>query len=148
MLTTILAFALCAAPEPQLSADQLRAASTILSETWSPFCPGKTLASCSSPQAAEWREEVRGWLAEGLTRAEIMAKLQTRKPGFRLETEPEPASARMGPWVLGGLFIFALGVLLRLHGRSTEEDPEEEVQTQPNDEAAQLVARELEALED
>ncbi len=54
----------------------------------SPFCPGLTLASCSSRGAAEWLVDVRVWVAEGATDDDIIARLQSRTPAFDISPDP------------------------------------------------------------
>ena len=74
----------------------------------SPFCPGRTLADCPSPNAAAWREEIRGWVDAGQPDAEIRARLQARVPETDLSALPR------GPlgWALPGLILFAGLVIL------------------------------------
>lgn len=149
---TLLAGNLAYAASPELSPEQLREASAILGDTWSPFCPGRTLTSCTSGKAAEWREDVRRWLAEGLTRDEIYARLQKRVPGFTLNTVPETGGTRYGPWVMGGLFLIALAGLGLFHARKSPPKAGGETSAPPKHEHANLDRRalslELEALED
>jgi cytochrome c-type biogenesis protein CcmH/NrfF len=54
----------------------------------SPFCPGMTLETCTSPRAAVWRTEIREWAAEGATDREIVERLGQRVPGFDLSGRP------------------------------------------------------------
>jgi cytochrome c-type biogenesis protein CcmH/NrfF len=61
-----------------------RQAQSIVRNTASPFCPGKTLDSCPSPKAAEWRQDIHGWVAQGVPEPEIRKRLQDRVPGFDL----------------------------------------------------------------
>lgn len=63
------------------------AAQRVAASTMSPFCPGRTLADCPSPYAAEWREEIRGWLRQGLTVEQVRAKLAGR--AGRLDGAPD-----------------------------------------------------------
>lgn len=57
---------------------------SIYRNTQSPFCPGRTLDDCPSPDAAAWRRDIRSWLDEGVSGPEIRARLQERAPGFDL----------------------------------------------------------------
>ena len=70
--------------EVELSLEDRRHASALSSSTLSPFCPGRTLSSCPSGKATEWRRDIRTWVAEGLDDKEILARLQARAPGFQL----------------------------------------------------------------
>lgn len=60
----------------------------IVRNTLSPFCPGKTLDSCPSPKAGEWRRDIRAWVAEGIPEPEIRMRLQERVPDFDLSIPP------------------------------------------------------------
>jgi cytochrome c-type biogenesis protein CcmH/NrfF len=65
-----------------------RQVQTIVRNTASPFCPGKTLDSCPSPKAGEWRLDIREWVSEGVAEPEIRDRLQARVPGFDLSIPP------------------------------------------------------------
>ena len=60
----------------------------IVRNTASPFCPGKTLNSCPSPKAGEWRRDIREWVVDGVPEPEIRDRLQARVPGFDLSIPP------------------------------------------------------------
>lgn len=148
MAPLLLALGLAAAPPPDLTEAQLREASAIFAETWSPFCPGHTLSTCTSGKAAQWRGDIRVWLAEGLTRDQIMARLQARVPQFSLDTVPDTGGARYGPWVLGGAFALILGGLAWATARrSREPDPAPPAAPPREGEDARRLARELEAID-
>ena len=65
-----------------------RQVQSIVRNTASPFCPGKTLDSCPSPKAGEWRRDIREWVGEGVPEPEIRDRLQARVPGFDLSIPP------------------------------------------------------------
>jgi cytochrome c-type biogenesis protein CcmH/NrfF len=65
-----------------------RQVQSIVRNTASPFCPGKTLDSCPSPKAAEWRQDIHDWVAEGVPEPEIRKRLQERVPEFDLSIPP------------------------------------------------------------
>ncbi len=52
-----------------------RRAHRIAQDLMSPFCPGRTLADCPSPDALAVREQIRALLAEGAPEAEIRERL-------------------------------------------------------------------------
>jgi len=84
-----LLFAFGCAPVPaEAPADEGRQVQSIVRNTLSPFCPGKTLNSCPSPRAGDWRRDIRGWVAEGVPEPEIRDRLQARVPGFDLSIPP------------------------------------------------------------
>lgn len=82
--------------------DETDASSRVLSlsrRLMSPFCPGRTLASCSSRGAYEWIGEMRVWVDEGASDEEIVARLQGRVPDFDISADP------------GGIWDWGLGML-------------------------------------
>ena len=66
----------------------VRKVQSIVRHTASPFCPGKALDSCPSPQAATWRRDIHAWVSEGVAEPEIRQRLQARVPGFDLTIPP------------------------------------------------------------
>ncbi len=78
----------CSAAPAEGEPDESRQVQTIVRSTASPFCPGKTLDSCPSPKAAEWRQDINEWVAEGVPGTEIRDRLQARVPGFDLSIPP------------------------------------------------------------
>ena len=52
-----------------------KAASEIFGTVMSPFCPGMTIATCPSSQAAELRDDIRARLAAGATKDEVLDEL-------------------------------------------------------------------------
>jgi cytochrome c-type biogenesis protein CcmH/NrfF len=88
-LVAVLLFAFgCASVSAQDSPTEGRQVQLIVRNTASPFCPGKTLNSCPSPKAGEWRRDIRAWVAEGVPGPEIRDRLQARVPGFDLSIPP------------------------------------------------------------
>lgn len=98
-------------------AEPSRRAAELSSQIMSPFCPGKTLDSCTSPNAAEWRGEIRQWVDEGVSSEEIRQRLEQRA-GAPLRTTPAGshasfmvvATAMLG---VGILIVFGHRVLRR-----------------------------------
>lgn len=95
----------------------------------SPFCPGRTLASCSSQGAAAWLADVRVWVAEGATDEEITGRLQSRTPEFDLSADP----GGNWNWGIGVLAIGSVTLLLGAVAYSTarrgREDQDGEADT-------------------
>jgi cytochrome c-type biogenesis protein CcmH/NrfF len=87
---SVLVFALGCAPVPaeDIPADEGRQVQSIVRNTLSPFCPGKTLNSCPSPKAGEWRRDIRDWVEAGVPEPEIRDRLQARVPSFDLSIPP------------------------------------------------------------
>lgn len=98
----------CASAPVEDAPNEGRQVQTIVRNTLSPFCPGKTLDSCPSPRAGEWRRDIHTWVADGVPEPEIRSRLQSRVPDFDLGIPPVksgwviPASA-----VLLSTFWFA-----------------------------------------
>ena len=83
----LFAFA-CASVPAEDAPDEGRQVQAIVRNTASPFCPGKTLNSCPSPKAGEWRRDIREWVVDGVPEPEIRDRLQARVPGFDLSIPP------------------------------------------------------------
>lgn len=100
-------------------------AQKIAGTTMSPFCPGRTLADCPSPDAARWRDDARRWLREGKDTAEVRRLLAERIPGVDLSGTPGAGSW----WVWLGLGATLMAVLwfvrrqIALSGTGREATP-------------------------
>ena len=95
--------------DKDLSADQASRLTGLSRRLMSPFCPGKTLESCPSSQASEWRQDIRRWIAQGMTDQEIIARLQGRMPDFNLHGRP----AAGWDWAMPlGAMLLATGLLV------------------------------------
>lgn len=98
----------------------------IIRSTMSPFCPGRTLDSCPSPRAADWRDDVRRWVAEGVSTQEIRDRLGERAPEVDLTGAPSTALDAVLPVLVTVVAILLLALLLRallVRKRSSEEKP-------------------------
>ena len=78
----------CASMPAEDAPNEGRQVQAIVRNTASPFCPGKTLNSCPSPKAGEWRRDIREWVGDGVPEPEIRDRLQARVPGFDLSIPP------------------------------------------------------------
>lgn len=87
---SVVCLALGCAPIPAEdgSTGEGRQVQSIVRNTQSPFCPGKTLDSCPSPRAGEWRRDIREWVEAGVPEPEIRDRLQSRVPTFDLSIPP------------------------------------------------------------
>lgn len=81
-------------------------------ELMSPFCPGRTLAACTSPQAAELRQWILLQEAAGADREEVITILEERY-GNVIRSTPEVEGWGLAAWflpvgvlVVGGLLVF------------------------------------------
>ena len=89
----------------------------------SPFCPGKTLLTCTSYQAFELRKEMTNMIHDGKSDEEILAALRDSF-GDELENPVQPwytILVPIMPFVLGGL-IAAWVFSMWLKGARREED--------------------------
>lgn len=89
----------------------------------SPFCPGMTLAACTSPAAREWRSDIREWVNQGLGDEEIQARLEQRA-GHDLSGTPRSALGWFLPMTITLASMAVLGWLL-YRWRRKEERPRE-----------------------
>ncbi len=110
----------------------------------SPFCPGRTLSACTSPQA----DELRMWLivqeAAGRSREDVEAELferygdilrpAPRAEGFGLTAYVFPVVA----FLVGGVIVFAF---LRRQTRAAR--PSEPSPGEPDPELEKIIDREL-----
>lgn len=77
-------------------------------ETMSPFCPGRTLAECPSPNAAELRMWIINQAAAGATREEVNAMLYERFGEEVLRAAPKAEGWGLSAYVIPIAF-FLLG---------------------------------------
>jgi len=70
---------LCAChPAVDPDSERARQANELSRNLMSPFCPGRTIADCSSPDAAAVREEIREALAAGESQETIQKRIEAR----------------------------------------------------------------------
>jgi cytochrome c-type biogenesis protein CcmH/NrfF len=118
-----------------------RAAHELARDLMSPFCPGRTLAECSSPDAGAVREEIRDRLRNGEEPASIRARIEARFGDHVIGVPRERFGWALPILVLvagAGALVFALRRLLQ-RPRASETPIPAEVERQ--------LARELEDVE-
>ena len=118
---------LCAAlvlSGPVSAQEAARRAYDLSSELMSPFCPGRTLQDCPSPDAGAVREQIRGWVDAGVSDAEIRARVEASF-GDRVVGIPRSAWGRAGPVVILviGLGLLALAIRRAVRMPTTPEEP-------------------------
>ena len=64
-------------PENQTLDVDSRRAQKLADDLKSPFCPGKTLKACTSPNAARLRREIQDMVKQGLSDADIIYQLKS-----------------------------------------------------------------------
>ena len=124
---SIVVFAVgCASvPAEEASTDESRQVQSIVRNTLSPFCPGKTLDSCPSPRAGEWRRDIHDWVEDGVPEPEIRDRLQSRVPTFDLSIPPVKSG-----WVIPAIAVvlstlWFLVMARRFSGRGKRSRPAE-----------------------
>jgi cytochrome c-type biogenesis protein CcmH/NrfF len=101
------------AASSETAQQQLQRSAEIYKTTMSPFCPGRTLDACPSPNATAWRDDIRQWVSEGLSTEEIRRRLGQRTEQD-LTGAPSTALDAVLPFGATVLSLVLLGVLLRL----------------------------------
>jgi cytochrome c-type biogenesis protein CcmH len=139
LLAGVCLFACHPADDPE--SVRARTAHEIARDLMSPFCPGRTLAECSSPDAGAVREEIRESLRAGEQPAAIRARIQARFGDYVLGVPRE----RIG-WVLPILALVAgAGALVFALRRAVQRPSASAAPVPP--EIARELARELDDVE-
>jgi cytochrome c-type biogenesis protein CcmH len=85
-------------------------ASKLFNKVMSPFCPGRTIANCPSPQAAELQVTIKDRLAEGESPAQIEEELYAAF-GDEIRAIPRARGFNLLAWGIPILF-FGLGLVV------------------------------------
>jgi cytochrome c-type biogenesis protein CcmH/NrfF len=89
----------------------------------SPFCPGRTLSDCPSPDAADWRRDIREMLEQGMTASEIQAALEARTGGSLSGIPNEDSSYALPIGLATGAALVLYLVLARLRRKDDDTPP-------------------------
>lgn len=115
-----------------------RQASAIAGDLMSPYCPGRTLASCPSPDAADLRQEIRAALAEGRSSVEIEAEME-RRFGVDVLGRPKDAWGFVVPLAVPVVGVLLVALWIRRHARGARSpDPVAPPPVTPVDEGDDL----------
>jgi len=87
-IAALVVFLGCVSAPMQDTPNESRQVQAIVRTTASPFCAGKTLDSCPSPKAGDWRRDIQDWVGAGVPEPEIRSRLQARVPDFDLSIPP------------------------------------------------------------
>ena len=88
-------------------------------EIYSPFCPGKTLSMCPSPNAAEVRRDIQRMAREGMTKDEIKQEvLNVYGEEFRIVEPPPEDNALLLVAILVGLVVAISAVVFLTRRRN------------------------------
>ncbi|MFN8392399.1 MAG: cytochrome c-type biogenesis protein CcmH [Bdellovibrionota bacterium] len=87
-----------------------RSAQEISETMMSPFCPGRTISSCPSPQARELRTQIFQWLQQGYSEEAVRNQLRTIY-GEDVKGEPDKEGFGLVGWFAPLIFVL-LALLL------------------------------------
>jgi len=111
---------LCAATaRADTSASIPQRAHSLAADLMSPYCPGRTLSDCPSPDAAAVRQEIRARLDAGQSEDEIRAALEARF-GDALSGLPSALVGWLGPIAILSCGALALALALRRLSRRAD----------------------------
>lgn len=99
-----------------------RRAHALARDLMSPFCPGRTLADCPSPDAGALRDQIRALLSAGESEADVRLQL-TQRYGDAVRAVPESS---VGLFLPGAILTAGMGtlawVLLQLSRSKAPDD--------------------------
>ena len=95
-------------PTPAMEAEATKRINRLSDQLKSPFCPGKTLLTCTSPEAFKLRREMRQMILEGYDDHDIL-KVVSKSFDEPLENPPQPWITVLVPVIP---FIFGLMIAL------------------------------------
>lgn len=81
-------------------------ANDISTQVMSPFCAGVTLHDCPSQEAVDLREEIEDWVHAGMTRAQILERLE-QDFGAGVRAAPPVGGSGLGAWVVPAMGAIA-----------------------------------------
>ena len=116
-------------------AQSVRVANEISHQVLSPFCPGKTLAMCPSPAAAEVRMQIQGMAESGMSDTQIKeAILAEHGEEFRIVEPPATDDFGLLGALGGGLALAVLALVIISRRRSPDAgEPKPEPTDEPED---------------
>ena len=112
VIATLLFWSAAQVGAGQLDVEAARRAHRLSTDVMSPFCPGRTLADCPSPDAAALRKEVRALLDAGRSEDEVRSMLE-RHFGDSVVGVPRSPLAWLLPLLALGLGLVGLAFALR-----------------------------------
>lgn len=114
----------CAASEPASVHVQAR---RIEGQVWSPYCPGRLLADCTTGQAFELRERIEARLEDGQNPEQVLAWLRANY-GDEVLARPAPGGRGLVIWLVPALLLLAgagvVATLLRRWSAGAASPPE------------------------
>ncbi|HMO17335.1 MAG TPA: cytochrome c-type biogenesis protein CcmH [Oligoflexia bacterium] len=92
----------------------LRETQYISENIMSPYCPGRTLSSCPSPDARALRSEIKQWFERGYSRTAVMRQLKSMF-GSSIQGSPEGSGFGLFAWIAPFLIIMGLFFVLIIY---------------------------------
>lgn len=123
MIRVILTLAMALIPF-QLSVAQSNVDDTaleIFSNVMSPFCQGRLLRDCPSPQAGELKDKMRAELASGKSKEQVLNEFFTNF-GEAYRASPKNTGFGRAAWITPFIFVGVGGLLIYLWLRSNKQN--------------------------
>jgi cytochrome c-type biogenesis protein CcmH len=102
----VVALAACARA-PMTTADRARG---IEGQVWSPYCPGRLLIDCTTPQARTLRDRIQHRIEDGQTDAEVLGWIRGNF-GDEALARPRANGAGLAIWLVPAV-LFAMGAIV------------------------------------
>jgi cytochrome c-type biogenesis protein CcmH/NrfF len=111
---------------PQTELEQT--AQEISESMMSPFCPGRTISSCPSPQARELRAQILEWLQSGYSPEAVRKQLLVIYGGD-IKGEPDKAGFGLVGWLMPSIFVLLAFAVVFFKLRRMKYPPSAKPQT-------------------
>lgn len=125
------------APENPAFDPMARRAQRLADDLKSPFCPGKTLKTCTSPDAAKVRRDIQRMVRDGASDEAIVAalKMSYDTDEFSVANPDQPAYTIFVPFIpfviLTGAMIFMIWLMRRRSRNQTIDSDVQSPETDP-----------------
>ena len=141
----LVAVFLVGAPGAALAAPE-DVANAVAQEVMSPYCPGVTLHDCPSSSAQEMRTEIVAWAEDGMTKEQILERLEAEF-GPSIRAVPPAGGSGLLAWLLPALAVVGGAVLaVVLARRWARREPAPVVPVAASAEAGARLRAELDRL--
>ncbi len=97
-------------------------AQSIFTSVMSPYCPGKLLSDCPSAKASELKKTIREELSKGLSKEEVITKLNDDYGEETLKAVPDSSGFGILAWLVPILFLISgLGLGIKFLTKLTKK---------------------------